>query len=1354
MKKYAYLFIFFLIFSFLLAISYSKTTQITENVIVNLTGTTIVKFNETQNSTGYEDFNYTFPSAGDYIFYIRIPKNSNVTSATLNISGFYECLECGSCSYDPGTGPNCTCPSAGLSESEMNTLNTGSCPGGCDACSYTPSCPDCACQSPYAGGGIDSCNPCSYTPSCPSCSCTSPYSGGGVYEYICTYTCSYSGSWTGTKTVSSPYTYSNWQCSATVTGGFTPALCESGYQSVTAYGEAQLKADGSLVRNAIGYSPEGGAFTCVADQSVLAGCIACDQLASCSITSSSYSCSPGESLECTLYQCYEYEYTDTACSLGGTSIGMTCDYSCSVSWSYNRDCVSVGQCNAVCCQSGESQSCDTGTCSCASCNPCTYTPTPAEDCICPSPGSGGGCASCDDCIYTPAGPDCTCPSPGSGGSCPGGCELCEYTPDLPDCSCTSPYSGGGCIDYGQPKDPWLDSTDNGIKEWSYTGWFNETVGPKKVDLNATEINEWLKTCTPDSNGNCLLPIKVHSAHKGKIRINAINITYDFNVSSIYTLEDNAGNYFWNQTSNIVAGEKYKKHYRVYTSNSPNNISISGYYLLNQSATDCWVNEIHYTPVGSPLYCPISFTIIRGETVYHNISDVPLSIPVTKVEKARVQDMSKTTFAGGYAYSVIPINVTNVQDTGETLYNIFVSISSCPSGWTCDRSSWTISSLPENSWNETNATMHKYNVITSTESLTQTSNESRIRVSWNLTDIWKNTDSISYIWINKTYTLPSDCDEVRVWINGKEYTNSNLVTIYDCKVNVTWNSSLSPGAELDPEITYTTNPVTVTEGPYTPVQCSEWGVSGVHKCKSDCPDCYSEIGFKVRWKKSVTLENTGSVDYTNIVVKTSIPKSTYSQSDVILFHPNGSVYPIDVVNLTEGYINWTVDKIEARETQIWNIEFNTTPPNVSEYNVTEGINFRKWHNVTGASDLTYERIWDYTYLRDPSIHVKFYDNTTGNMIDISGYSSWGPPVTKDLDANGFADFAQWKIPSISARETKRIVIDSTIAQVTCTVINKTILNLPVPAGENVEWRWDIQCRNLVDILLSYSVDFRIPLESSRIMLDGNPVEPGFLTVPPYGPYVTISGTLPPYGNETRVLEFRTPPVTVDISPPKFPSRFWVGEKATLILDIVAKNWGSETVNLTTVKINIPYGENVTLFKEGKKVETVEEVRGYYTLNITDMSAGESREYLISYITPVADAKTERYIRKIINGSQYLVYPFKVWNLANFPVSPLWIRFKHEEPFDCSDVYQVWESTEAEYLNPIEPVKTLYFECENNYTIVRLSPLNLGETKYYDVLVKEIETPPLPSIQKAIYDFFDSLIKFIKGIIEWIARAIGG
>jgi hypothetical protein len=910
----------------------------------------------------------------------------------------------------------------------------------------------------------------------------------------------------------------------------------------------------------------------------------------------------------------------------------------------------------------------------------------------------------------------------------------------------------------------LDSTDNGIKEWSYSGNFNETVGTIKVDLNVTEIQSWLSTCTPDSSGNCLLPIKVHSDYKGKMQISAINITYDFNISSVYKLETNQNKYYWNQTF-VIAGEKYKKHYRVSIDNSSVPFYASGYYLLNQTATDCWINETHYTPTGSPLYCPITFAVSRYGKIYHNISDVPLAIAVSKEEKIRIQDTSKnthldtliitypqlgyTTLGDGNAFSVVPINVTNLQDTGESL-DVNVTLSSYPSGFTCTRCSWVVYNLAENSWNETNATLSK-NVFDYKISINQISFESRKRIRFNLTDVWNNTDSISYVNVSRSYLLPPDAQVEKVYINGVDYTNSPLVTIGGRWVNITWNSSIGPSETLDPEIIYTIGEVQVTEGPYTPKKCSEWGVLGLDRCVQDCPNCYAEINDKVRWEKTVTLNNTGSTNVNNIVVRAEILKSTVSENDVKLFDPSGNAYPIDVINISGGYINWTVSQIGAGETQIWTIRLNSTPPTVIEENITVGTDWTKWLNITGASDIEYTKVWSYTDLLENLVHLHLYDNTT-TWQEVTYDSNWGPPSTIDRDKNGKYDFYQWITPSISAGQIKKLIIKGTIGIVKCEIVNKTILNAPLTAGENAEWRWIINCTNLVDVGLSYSENIRLPLEPSNIRLNGIPKEAGFFTVPPYGPYITIEGSLPAYSSEIHTLEFKTPPVTVDVSPPSFPEKFYVGEKASLVLNIKIKNWASTDVSSVKKQIEIRYGEDLKVYEEGKLVDSQDLVKGYYTLIVENISAYEVRNYLISYKTPTTISNIANYGRKIINQTQYLFYPVEVRSIADFPLSPLYQVFNHTKPFSCKNVAFVWLSNEKEYLNPSQALEYLSFECSGNNTIVKLKDLSPGISEYYDIFVIEQAPTPVAPINEFIFNFFEALIRIIQSFINWVASFV--
>jgi hypothetical protein len=125
-----------------------------------------------------------------------------------------------------------------------------------------------------------------------------------------------------------------------------------------------------------------------------------------------------------------------------------------------------------------------------------------------------------------------------------------------------------------------------------------------VDLNKTLINNFLSTCAPDANGNCDLPIKLHSDTVGKIQISAINITYDYNISSLY---------------NVV---KHSDRYYEVTSNgnlASNDLSLSGYYVKTDR-NNCLINGTSYpiqTDANGNKYCGISFAIPKGSKWFNH-----------------------------------------------------------------------------------------------------------------------------------------------------------------------------------------------------------------------------------------------------------------------------------------------------------------------------------------------------------------------------------------------------------------------------------------------------------------------------------------------------------------------------------------------------------------------------------------------------------------------------------------------------------------------------------------------------------------------------------------------------------------
>jgi hypothetical protein len=96
-----------------------------------------------------------------------------------------------------------------------------------------------------------------------------------------------------------------------------------------------------------------------------------------------------------------------------------------------------------------------------------------------------------------------------------------------------------------------------------------------------EINDYLSTCTADSNGNCQVPLKLHSDTAGKIEISNINIQYTWDIDNLILTKKQ-----WNQTVDVIANSSYENETLIYWNTSflvGSNITIDGWYL-NYDAT--------------------------------------------------------------------------------------------------------------------------------------------------------------------------------------------------------------------------------------------------------------------------------------------------------------------------------------------------------------------------------------------------------------------------------------------------------------------------------------------------------------------------------------------------------------------------------------------------------------------------------------------------------------------------------------------------------------------------------------------------------------------------------------------------
>ena len=710
-----------------------------------------------------------------------------------------------------------------------------------------------------------------------------------------------------------------------------------------------------------------------------------------------------------------------------------------------------------------------------------------------------------------------------------------------------------------------------------------------------------------------------------------------------------------------------------------------------------------------------------------------------------------TYAGGLAWVSKNLTVDN-GDSVVTFTNVQYSTTG-RSGWDCYQTSGYIDvGLGTNSYSDL-VYCSKSNVIRVTTYIqAQEPSGTGEKVRWWINDTWKNEDpSVTFRNITKVYTLPSDCSDVRVFVDGVEQTtNTSMVLIEGCKVTV-FNITLAPGESVDPDITYLTPEVTKEEGSYT-------------------PDGTFEVDKPAPWKKYVYVRNQGSETYSNISVNASIPISTYEGNITLrLYKKNEAVVDEPwnfTANISGGYINWTIDSIGPYENQTWEIKFNTTAPSLTQVNETNDY-FASWINVTGAVDIDY-----------PNVHASipignvireqthFYDNTTGEMIDIMDNSSYGPPSLVDTDGDYFYDKLTWIVPTIPANNTTSFFLNGTRGKgIVCQAVNKTIVNAPISSGENVLWNWTVVCPNdnPIDVNIgNRPIQFSIPLDAFGASVDGTAVDILFGT---YGTYVelpnkwerdnNVKTVIPAHGSLTFYVSFRTTAIT-KVEQTVIASEQWVGEK-TLIKKIVEiRNWGEENLTNISEPVEIGYGENLRIYEDGELVTTVPEVTGSYILDVPLVLPKEIKKFVLYYEVDTAELEEAGSYRDVINGTLVQVTNYRILASSPIPLTNLKVKIRIYPA--CYKVVDVWE---IESLASKEPLDRLTYECSDRDLIINIGKMPVGGVKYIRVFVETEEPIPeyrIPGISEIfsvvwsyIYNFLSSLLKMIGDALQALFTA---
>ncbi len=185
------------------------------------------------------------------------------------------------------------------------------------------------------------------------------------------------------------------------------------------------------------------------------------------------------------------------------------------------------------------------------------------------------------------------------------------------------------------------------------------------------------------------------------------------------------------------------------------------FVYNTSGGENWTSQTTSLTLKVHKLWNQTDSVLAGSLYKPDLDE--LESPIAKDVKTRIQDDSFVTVAGGSAYSVIPIEITNnATDIGSiiptTFTNIDVSIPT-PSGWTGDRTNWVVGSLADTEANETNATFHNdTGIITKSEDswIADNSTEQNITYQKILKRLYgdNNDNVVSYDNVNYTTTCKS------------------------------------------------------------------------------------------------------------------------------------------------------------------------------------------------------------------------------------------------------------------------------------------------------------------------------------------------------------------------------------------------------------------------------------------------------------------------------------------------------------------------------------------------------------------------------------------------------------------------
>ncbi len=179
------------------------------------------------------------------------------------------------------------------------------------------------------------------------------------------------------------------------------------------------------------------------------------------------------------------------------------------------------------------------------------------------------------------------------------------------------------------------------------------------------FNEALQSCTPVS-GRCDIPVTFHSDHPGRLTIHDMNFTYDYNASGLLTYQVVDA---WSRVSGIKVNESIGNQSKNITFSNPDNTISITHVNISQSAGACDFNLSRgsVTTSGADTVCDVTdFSVPSSGSVPDPVllwdDTMDSGVPVTMNESQPYM----TKQVGSY---VMKKNITIWNSVGQTFYSI-------------------------------------------------------------------------------------------------------------------------------------------------------------------------------------------------------------------------------------------------------------------------------------------------------------------------------------------------------------------------------------------------------------------------------------------------------------------------------------------------------------------------------------------------------------------------------------------------------------------------------------------------------------------------------------------------------------